>query len=92
MYEEAELSTVKSMCESDAERVETIRRWHIDQVVSAKVTTVALLNIAVNFDGEIRTNGLCIEREHAQIMLPELRRLIRQIEAEVRRAPVAVIS
>lgn len=75
------MSTVKAMCESDSERIETIRRWHIDQAVGSNVT-VALLNIAINMDGEISTKGLCIEPAHVPAMLAELQLLVRLFEGK----------
>jgi hypothetical protein len=74
------LKTVQYICEADVERVEAIRRWYIDQVIGAKNTPIALLNVTINSDGEICTNRLCIEPKHAQVLLPELHRLIWLLE------------
>lgn len=85
------MSNVQEMYKPNAERVEEIRRWHIDQAVGAAVP-VSMFNITITFDGEINTKGLYLDPLQAQLMLPELRRVVQLIETQLPEedAPVAM--
>lgn len=54
-----------------ADRVHTIRQWHIDQAIS-QTEAVAAFHLAITADGRIKTSGVAIEPEHAMVMLAEL--------------------
>lgn len=62
-------------CQPHPERIECIKRWHIEQATSVKAVSVATLNISITTDGEIRTATLAIEPEHAVVILSELHRV-----------------
>lgn len=61
------------------ERIQKIRRWHIDEA-TGETQSVATLNISVTAAGQIRSTAVAIEREHALVILSELghiKRLLR---------------
>jgi len=64
------------------ERITKIKQWHIDQAI-ADTKPVATLNITVTAAGTIVTQGVCIEKEHAQAMLVELQAVIRRIQSQI---------
>ena len=63
----------------DAKRVNHIRHWHASQAVAPQ-EPVTLLAFTITFDGQINTKGLFIGPLQAELLLPELYRVIQRIE------------
>jgi hypothetical protein len=80
----ARLSLLATDYNPSQERIAKIKRWHIDQAVS-EARPVATLNISITAAGEIVTQGVCIEQEHAQAFLAELQAVARRIKAQIRK-------
>jgi hypothetical protein len=76
------MSNVQQMHTPSKERVEAIRRFHIDQAVGAAVP-VAMVNVTITWDGEINTKGLGLNDQLARTMVNELRALILRIESQL---------
>lgn len=56
------------------ERIQKIRRWHIDEA-TGETQSVATLNISITTTGQIKSAAVAIEREHALAILTELSRV-----------------
>jgi hypothetical protein len=64
------------------DRIEDIRRWHIDQAVS-ETQPVAMFNVTITADNLIVTSGLGLDPVHAQILLMELDRVREKISSQL---------
>lgn len=56
------------------ERIAYVRKWHIDQA-TIEPPSVCALHIAITTDHQIRTTGIALELEHADVLLAELSRI-----------------
>lgn len=75
--------------EPHPERIAHLRKWHIDQA-TIEPPSVAALHIAITADHQIRTAGVALEPEHADVLLAELSRIEDLLRAHLApRAPVA---
>ncbi len=62
------------------DRAERIRRWHADQAHEA-ASPVAMLSIQITDRGQICSQALAIEPEHAAAMLDELSAIMTTLRA-----------
>lgn len=64
------------------DRIHAIRKWHNDQI---DAQCIASLNISITTTGALRIEGVCIEPEHAAVMLgamPSIKRRLMHITNE----------
>lgn len=85
----ARVALLNVVPDANKERIAAIKQWHIDQAIG-DTKPVALLAIAITASGEIVTQGVHIEPEHAQAMLPELGRITATINDQLRPSKPAV--
>lgn len=55
--------------QASRERIEMIRRWHIEQAI-AKDYSEAMVFLSITASNEVRACSIGIEPEHALVMLP----------------------
>lgn len=72
------MSNVHALFQPSTERIELIRSWH--QTQAKQADSVATLNVSITADGQIRTQALAIEPEHAVAMLSELKAAVARLE------------
>lgn len=61
------------------DRIQALRRWHIDQA-TCDDAPVAALHVSITAGGQIRSSAVSIEPEHAAAMLPVLAQAYRQVQ------------
>lgn len=81
----ARVALLNIVPDPNQERIAAIKQWYVSQAIGDN-KPVAVLNIAIMADGEMVTQGVHLEPEHAQAMLPELARIQDSITEQLRPA------